>query len=161
IIDVRNDVQGGNMGRERHGYVFKDKTDGKFYARVTYRDQTGKVRNVKRVVENKTEGKQLLKKLIAEIEERGQPAIDAHHLTFNKLADIYEERKLAAPVYRGDERVSGLLGHRTQKHHLETLREHFGSRRVIHITYSDLEAFKQKRLMSKTKGGTDRAVASV
>lgn len=148
-------------GRTRTGYVFFDQERKCWTARVTYRDESGKVRNIKRQVENRTEGKQLLTRLLREIEEHGEQIIDGDTMLFKKLAEIYEERKLIPPVYKGEMKVSGLRSHVAQKVYLKALTEFFGSKRIKQITHADLEKYKLQRLKSITKQGTERSITSV
>lgn len=148
-------------GRTRTGYVYYDKERKSWTARITYRDESGKVRNIKRQVENRTEGKQILSKLIREIEEHGEQIIDGDSMTFKKLAEIYEERKLMPPVYKGETKVSGLRSHQTMKVFLKALVEHFGNKRIKLITHSDLEKFKLERLKTTTVRGSERSITSV
>ena len=75
--------------KTRTGYVYYDKERKSWTARITYRDESGKVRNIKRQVENRTEGKQLLNKILREIEDHGEQIIDGDSMTFKKLAGIY------------------------------------------------------------------------
>jgi len=148
-------------GRTRTGYVYYDKERKSWTARITYRDESGKVRNIKRQVENRTEGKQLLNKILREIEDHGEQIIDGDSMTFKKLAGIYEERKLTPPVYKGEAKVSGLRSHQSMKVFLKALVEHFGAKRIKSITHSDLEKFKLDRLKTTTVRGSERSITSV
>ncbi len=148
-------------GRTRTGYVYYDKERKSWTARITYRDESGKVRNIKRQVENRTEGKQLLNKLLREIEDHGEQIINGDGMTFKKLAEIYEERKLTPPVYKGEAKVSGLRSHQSMKVFLKALVEHFGAKRIKNITHSDLEKFKLERLKTTTVRGSERSITSV
>lgn len=148
------------MAKERKGYVYLD-TDGKLKARLTYTDADGKRRNVKRTVETKTEGRQILKKLIAELENEGEKSIEANKLIFSELAEIYEKRKIIAPKYVGDRKVAGLRSRRQVLVHLKPLIEHFGRKKVKVITANDVEDYKLKRLDIPTKDKRQRAIASV
>jgi len=148
-------------GRTRTGYVYYDKERKSWTARITYRDESGKVRNIKRQVENRTEGKLFLNKLLREIEDHGEQIIDGDSLTFKKLAGIYEERKLTPPVYKGEAKVSGLRSHQSMKVFLKALVEHFGAKRIKSITHSDLENFKLERLKTTTVRGSERSITSV
>ncbi len=148
-------------GRTRTGYVYYDKERKSWTARITYRNESGKVRNIKRQVENRTEGKQFLNKLLREIEDHGEQIIDGDSMTFKKLAEIYEERKLTPPVYKGEAKVSGLRSHQSMKVFLKALVEHFGAKHIKSITHSDLEKFKLERLKTTTVRGSERSITSV
>src|SRR2546423_1704476 len=82
-------------------------------ARLTYIDETGKRRSVKRQAENKTEAKEELKKLINKLDNQGEQAIEGDRLTFRELAHIYEERRLVPAEYHGDRKIRGLRSYKT------------------------------------------------
>ena len=59
------------MEKEMTGYIFEDKK-GRLWARFTYTNElTGKRHSVKRRAENRTEGREVIKKLIRELEDEG------------------------------------------------------------------------------------------
>jgi hypothetical protein len=87
------------MPKQRTGYVYYDKKRKTWTARLKYKDELGRTRNIKRQVGNKTEGNILLKKLLNDIDQHSSTIIDGAKLTFTKLADIYRDEKLIEPVY--------------------------------------------------------------
>jgi len=147
------------MPKQRSGYVFQSE-DG-WVARLTFTDETGKRRNIKRKAKNKTEAKERLKELLRQLEDRGEHALDGDRITFRELARVYEERRLVPAEYHGERKVSGMRNHRTPKEHLRVLAAHFGIRRIKNITHSDVEQFKQTRLKAPTIKDKQRSIASV
>jgi hypothetical protein len=81
--------------KSRTGYVYQEKET--WYARLTYTDNGGHRKNIKRKVENKTHGYQVLKQLVQTLEKSGPKAIEAEKLTFNDLCNYYEEHYLLHP----------------------------------------------------------------
>jgi integrase len=153
------------MPRERKGYVYFDKKLKSWFARLPYTDELGKKHNIRRKVGNKTEGKNLLKKLTRDIDQHGSTIIDGDRLAFSKLADIYENEKLVEPHYEEDEngeksRVAGLRSYKDMKRKLKTLTAHFGSRRVKTISHSDILKYKLKRLKDPNKRDARRGIES-
>jgi hypothetical protein len=71
--------------RETSGYVYKDAKNGFWYARITYTERNGKRKDIKRHVENKAKGYQVLATLIEEV-ENGSRSIDADRMTFSDLS---------------------------------------------------------------------------
>jgi integrase len=130
-------------------------------ARLSYIDETGKRRSVKRQAENKTEAKEELKKLIAKLDNQGEKAIEGDRLTFEELAQIYEERNLVPAEYQDGRKIRGLRNHLAPLVHLRVVTEHFGAKRIKNITHSDMEVFKQLRLKATTKRGKTRTIATV
>src|SRR6185369_9069259 len=108
-------------------------------ARLTYIDETGKRRSVKRQAGTKTEAKEELKKLIAKLDNQGEKAIEGDRLTFGELAQIYEERNLVPAEYQDGRKIRGLRNHLAPLVHLRVVTEHFGAKRVKNITHSDIE----------------------
>ena len=92
--------------KERKRYVFE--LNGKFYARVTVTDQTGKRRNIKRKAETKTAAKELLKQILRQLEDEGEKVIKAWQLTFNDLPDHYEKHFASFAKIVGDRKIEGL-----------------------------------------------------
>jgi len=133
---------------------------GDWVARVTYTDVQGKRHNIKRYAENKTDAKEELRRLLRQLDDRGENAIEGDKLTFKALAETYEERKIQPAEYHDDRKVRGLRSYQTPRGYLRTLVSYFGSRRVKSITHSDIEQFKQDRLKATLASGKARTIAS-
>jgi integrase len=147
------------MAREK-GYVFKDKYN-RWFARTSYRDETGKYHNVKKVAKNRTHAKEVLKQLLRELDDHGGKSVASARMTFGELADYYDKTYLIEAQYVGDRKVAGLRSCYDGKFRLEILREYFGIRRLREITHSDLEKFRIARLGTKTKHDKQRSIATV
>jgi integrase len=147
------------MAKEK-GYVFKDKYN-RWFARTSYRDETGKYHNVKKVAKNRTHAKEVLKQLLRELDDHGGKSIEASRMTFNQLADYYDTTYLIEAQYVGDRKVAGLRSCYDAKFRLGILRDFFGVRRLREITHSDLEKFRIARLGTETKHGKQRSIATV
>lgn len=74
------------MARERKGFIF-EREPGSWYARVTLTDQNGKRRDLWRKGDNKTEAKELLKKLVRDLEDSNDTVIEGNKITLNKYLD--------------------------------------------------------------------------
>lgn len=149
------------MPRERTGSIKFDEKRGVHVVRVTYTDERGKRRDIRRTVETKTDANRELRRLLRNLDDHGGRIVDGARMTFDELADIYAERKLVEPIYKGETRVSGLRSWRTQRGLLGKLRAHFGKQRIQSITHSDIEAYRTKRLQTKTAYGAERTITSV
>jgi integrase len=143
------------------GYVFKDRTTGKWYARLTITDTRGKRRNIKKTAGTKGEARALLAQLVNDLEERGTEAIEIDRLTFADLASAYSDFKVKPAEYRGDQKISGLRSVRTVRYRVAALVEYFGKMRLRSITLGEIERFKQQRLRTRTKNGRERSIAAV
>lgn len=150
------------MAKKRKGYVFRE--GGRWYARFTYTDGSGKRRNVKwRVAgaSNKTEAEDELAHVLRSYESGGERALDGKRLLFRELARLYEKNKLIPARYVGDRKVAGLRSWRTPRGFLRTLVDHFGAMRVKEIRHSDVLSFKLLRLETPTVRDAQRTIASV
>lgn len=148
------------MAKERCGYTFQDK-DGRWYARVTFTDKNGRRRNVKRRAENRSKAKDVLRQLTRSLDDHGENALIYERMTFNELADYYEERYAIPAQYVDGRKIAGLRSCRTALQQLEVLRDYFGNQRLRSITHGELERFKAKRLAVPTYRGTQRSIARV
>lgn len=117
-------------------------------------------RNIRRQVGNKTEGNNLLKKLLNDIDQHSSTIIDGAKLTFTELATIYRDEKLIEPVYEDGVRVAGLRSYKIERRRLKTLVAHFEKRRVVTITHSDILKFKLKRLKDPNKRDAKQGIDS-
>lgn len=147
------------MARERKGTITK--RDGKLYARVQFKDETGKRRDLWRRAENGTHARQLIRELLREIENSTAVALDAANMTFEDLAAYFEKHHLQPARYVDGRKVSGVRSLIPALAAVSALRAHFGARRLRSITYSDLDAYRVTRLKTPTQHGKQRAIASV
>jgi len=137
------------MAKERTGYTFQD-TCGRWYARVTFTNEQGKRRDIKRSAENERAAKKVLRGLLRELEDEGERSLDAANMTFAELADHYITNYLHEAVYVGDMKVSGVRGRKAALAQVKPLQEHFGNRKLRSITYGDLRSYKALRLRTPT-----------
>jgi integrase len=74
------------MARDRSGMIF-ERGKGIWYARVTFTDTTGRRRYVKRRGENKSDAKEIVKRLLREIEDSGGAVVEGNGVTLGKYLD--------------------------------------------------------------------------
>lgn len=149
------------MPRQRTGCIIERKDRDGWWARLSYADKSGKRRTLQRKAQNRSEAKQLLKKMLREVEDHGPEIVEADKMRFASLANIYEERKLIPPEYEGETKTKGLRSYKSQQRRLKTLVEYFGKKLVRSISHSDLEQFKNDRLALPTWRGDKRSYADV
>lgn len=137
------------MSRPRKGSIWKH--DGHLFARITYKDEFGKRRDIKRKALSRTHARQLIKEMLREIEERGERSLDTSRLTFAQLAKHYKERYAVPAKFVDDRKVSGLRSHTEVKRIIEILSQHFGSKKLRSITHGDILHFKATRIDLKVE----------
>lgn len=147
------------MPNYRRGYVGQY-TDGRWFARVTVTDEDGRRRNVVRRAQDKSEAREILKSLLRQLDDEGTKAVDFNRLTFNDLADFYEQRYLHEAVYVNGQKVSGLRDVARPKELLKHFRAYFGKVKLREITYGHLLGYRDKRFKVPTQYKQPRTVAS-
>lgn len=147
------------MARERTGTIVN--RDGKLYARVQFKDETGKRRDLWRRAEGRGHARQLIRELLKEIENSTAVALDAANMTFEELAAYFEKHHLQPAQYVDGRKVSGVRSLIPALAAVNALRAHFGARRLRCISYGDLDAYRVARLKTPTQHGKQRAIASV
>lgn len=148
------------MPRERTGSIYKSK-NGDWFARVTFTVSNGKRRDVKRKAKDKTDAKDLLKRLLRQIEDEGENAIDAAQMTFKDLANYYEQFFLTEAKYIDGRKVSGLRDVSRAKGVLAHFRDYFGNKKLREITYGDVYNYRNIRLKSHTQNKKPRTLSTM
>lgn len=134
--------------------------DGRINARVTWMEN-GKRKALWRSGSTKTEARDRLRQALRERESLITSGRYGPNTKFSVVLDWYLDRYAVAPVYVDDRKVSGLRSSDSVRGYARALRDFFGERGLSAITYSELESYKAKRLISKTRRGTHRSIASV
>jgi integrase len=147
------------MPRERKGSIVTK--DGKLYARVRFKDENGKQRDIWRKAESRADARKLTRQLLREIEASTPKQLDAANMTFADLTNHYLEHYLQPAVYVGDKKVSGVRSIVTARTVVKPLIEHFGRHRLKSITYGQVRSYKQMRLQTPTRQGGQRSIATI
>jgi integrase len=148
--------------KARRGHVYYNKERKAWYARLTYTDNSGRRRSIKRKADSKTHGEQVvLPKLISTFDSGGHQAIDAEKMSFDDLADFYSKHYVKPAEYLNGRKVDGLRSHVQVSGYVKVFREYFGGRKLKSITYEDLRAFRSQRLNGKTHQSSQRSIATV
>jgi integrase len=138
------------MGRPRSGSIWTD-SSGQLFARVTYTDETGKRKDIKRKAVSRTHARERIKEMLREAEEKGEESLDSSRVTFSQLAKHYTDRYAKAPRYVGNRKVSGLRSYVEVKRVVKILEGHFGNTKIRSITHGDVLHFKTERLDTPVK----------
>lgn len=148
------------MGKERSGYV-KQLENKKWLARVTFTDEMGKRRYIKRVAETKTEAKELQKQMIRALDDQNEKVFQSEKMKFKELADYFTEHYLKPAEYVENRKVAGLRSYDTALHHLKPVRDFFDNRMLKSITYETISQYRALRLKTPTRNNSQRSIASV
>jgi integrase len=145
--------------RKTSGYVYEE--GGKWYARMTFTDESGRRRNVKRAAESKADANKKLKSLVRQFDDEGEKGIEACSMTFNDLADYYEANYLKPARYIDDRKVEGLRDVSHLKACVRMFRQSFGRKPIRSITHGDLARFRTLRLNTQTQRKAQRSITTV
>lgn len=144
---------------KQKGYVYEDKRENCWYARLTVTDTNGKRRNLKKRADSEAEARKKLRILTQQIEEEGSKGVDFAKLTFNYLADYYERHYLKPAEYVEGRKISGLRDVERPRGFLPHFRAYFGKRKLREITYGDIHTYRSLRLQTPTKYKRPRSIA--
>lgn len=147
------------MAKDRNGYVYEEK--GKWIARVTTTDETGKRRNFKRTANSKSEAKELLKQIVRQLDDEGVKAVDTVSLTFDDLATHYQQNFLHPAQYINGRKISGLRDVDRAKRVVAHFRSFFGKKKLRSITYGDVASYKRMRMATPTVHNRQRNIATM
>src|ERR1044071_1105708 len=134
---------------------------GEWCARVTFIDESGKRRNVKRRVANRTYGRDELKRILRDLDDHGEKTLDGERMTFGDLASYYEKMYVKPAEYKEGRKVSGRRSYRQALTLLNYLCDHFKTRKLRSITHGNIELYKAKRLATTTVRKKPRSITSV
>jgi integrase len=148
------------MPRPRTGWTEQNKK-GQWFFRYQFTDSFGVRRNVRQLAKNEVDAKSRLRKALNKFDNGGAKAVEGERVTFSKLAEKYAAKKIFEPEYVGERKVAGLLSYQHVERLLGILKEHFKQQRICTITHSDVEDYKQKRLVTKKTNGQQRSIAGV
>ena|ERR1700759_298971 len=98
------------MPRERKGSIVQ--RNGSLFARIRFKDENGKPRDIWRKADSRTHARELIRRLINEVESAGTRQIDAADMTFAELAEHYVQNYLHEAVYVGEPNHYALKVHR-------------------------------------------------
>lgn len=148
------------MAKDRTGYVGKDK-NGKWFARVTITDDTGRRRNIAKRAKDKREAKTVLKGILSDLDAEGSQSVDLARLTFNDLADFYATHYCKPAEYVDGKKVAGLRDVFRAQYCLSRFRAYFGARRLRELMYSDVRSYYLMRLKEPTHFGRQPTIATM
>jgi integrase len=142
------------------GYVYFEKRENCWYARVTLTDEKGKRRNLKKKATDKADAEEKLRVLVRQVEDEGSKVVDYNQMTFNDLADYYEKHYLKPAVYVSGQKVSGLRDVSRPKELMKHFRAFFGKKKLREIAYGDLLIYRERRFKVPTQYKRQRTLAS-
>lgn len=154
------------MARSKQGSIVErgKGKDRRLYARIRWTaiEDGKKVQHEKFTrVRNRTEGREKIKQMLRELEERGPQSFTGDQMTFAELAERYAMAKLIKAEYHGNTKIAGMRSTRSAKAQLAPLVSYFGGWKIRQIDYEAISDYKRHRLKKKTVRGSERKISSV
>lgn len=137
------------MAKERTGYTYQDK-DGRCYARITFTNEQGIRRDIKRSAESEKGARKTLKSLVRELEDNSERSLENANMNFAELAEYYIKNYLHEAIYAGEMKISGVRGRSEALCEIKPLQVYLGKRKIRSITYGDIRTYRQNRLQTPT-----------
>lgn len=132
-------------------------------ARLIYKDEvTGLRKEKSKSAQSQSEAKRMEKELEDDFLAGGQTTVESDEMTFEELAKHCQETKYCAAEY--DEEGRKLFGVRdttVYDAHFKHFKSFFGKMKIRDIKVVHLRAYRNDRLRTKTKRGTQVNVATV
>lgn len=116
-----------------------------YYARVSWRDESGKRHEQRKKAKDKKEASRILRDLVTRRESYGQESIQADRITVAQVVAAYLETHVRPAVFVDGKKVSGLRSLGEPRRCCRLIAEFFNSRPVRSLTYSDLVRFQDWR----------------
>ena len=147
--------------RPRTGQIFKNKKNGKWVARVSYKNTNGKRTSIQRQAKNKTHARKILKQLLDTLEKRGRSEFDNQKLTINDLCDYYQKHYAKPAQIVNGKKVSGLRSYVAVRGYIKLFRQYLGAIKLSKLTYEDLSNFRDILLNRSTHQSEKMSVGTV
>src|ERR671938_1559318 len=112
------------MAKERTGYTYQD-SNGRWYARITFTNEQGIRRDIKRSARDEKAANKALKSLVRELEDNGERSLENANMGFAELAEHYIKNYLHEAVYVGERKVAGVRGVTEALCEVKPLQEYF------------------------------------
>ncbi len=134
---------------------------GNLYARLQYKDETGKWKEKLKPISDKRTARSVVEEMRRELNEYGTETIQSDKLTFLEITKRYEETKLIKAKYSNGVKIAGRRSLGPVKSALNSLSDYFGNKKIRTIKASDLENYKRQRLNTANDQGKFLKVATV
>jgi integrase len=122
---------------------------------------TGLRRERKEFFLTQKEAEQARRRFLSEFERCGEAVFSREDLTFEQLAERYQNARLIPAEYIDGKKVAGHRELSPLTSYLKSLTEYFGKRKIRVIQYGDLEALKLHLIRKPTREGKKRTAAAV
>ncbi|MEQ1762306.1 MAG: site-specific integrase [Pyrinomonadaceae bacterium] len=134
------------MERKRSATKYWKEINGVLYARLQYRDESGKPRDKYRKITDKRKAAQAVSEMRRDLELHGEEILNAEKLTFAELLEKYSSTELVEATFQAGVKIGGRRSLGAAKSAVKPLNDYFGHRRVQSIKAADIKNYKNIRL---------------
>ena len=145
--------------RKRASNRYWREIKGNLYARLQYKDESGKRREKLKRIADKRTARTVVEEMRRELKTHGEELFQSEKMTFERFAQIYKKSKLTPAVFENGIKISGRKSNVDWA--LNALIDFFGSKRLQKIKVKDIENYKHVRLNETTRLGTKRKISTV
>lgn len=150
------------MAKNLTGYVRFDNRRKRWFFRCAPVDpKTGVRRERKEFFLTQREAEQARRKFLSEYERTGETIFTREDLTFEQLAQRYQETRLIPVEYIDGKKVAGHRELSPLTTYLKSLKAYFGKRKIRTIRNNEIETFKLHLIRKPTRTNKQRTAAAV
>ena len=132
--------------RKRSSPGYWVERNGKLYARLQYKTDSGTYKVKYRPIDDKRTARTVVEDMRRELLNKSDEAITAEKMTFADLAAKYEKVELVEAVYQHRIKIKGRRSINSAKSAIKPLLDFFGTRQISTIKPSDVKAYKNERI---------------
>ncbi len=119
---------------------------GKIYARLQYKNESGKYQVKYKPITDKRTARSTVEGMRKELETHGEEIFLSDKMTFDELADKYTEVELVEASYQTGVKIKGRRSIAPVQSAIKPLRVFFGKKLIRVIKSGDIKAYKNERL---------------
>jgi len=150
------------MAKNLTGYVRFDKQRKRWFFRCSPIDsKTGLRKERKQFFLTQKEAEQARRRFLTEFERLGDAVFSREDITFEQLAERYQEARLIPAEYIDGKKVAGHRELSPLTTYLKSLTEYFGKQKIRTIQFGDIEALKLHLIRKPTRADKKRTAAAV
>ena len=134
------------MERKRSSPKYWIEIKGRLYARLQYKNESGKYHVKYRPISDKRTARTIVEEMRRELNLYGEESFKTDKIEFEQLLFIYEKNELTEATFQSGIKVKGRRSIPAVLSAIKPLREYFEKRRIRSIKANDIKNYKDHRL---------------
>ena len=132
--------------RKRSATRYWVEINGRLYARFQYKTEGGNHKVKYKPISDKRTARSVVEKMRNDLETHGEEIFHSEKMTFNELAEKFEESELVAARYQNGVKIKGRRSIGPVQSALKPLRSYFGKKTIRSIKPANIKSYKDERL---------------